>query len=38
MAASLTAFALNCSLKPSNADESSSTDKMLSDLTAERVQ
>jgi multimeric flavodoxin WrbA len=28
----LTAFALNCSLKPSSADESSSTDKMLSDL------
>jgi multimeric flavodoxin WrbA len=32
MAASLTAFALNCSLKPSSADESSSTDKMLADL------
>ncbi|MGQ2907133.1 MAG: flavodoxin family protein [Aliihoeflea sp.] len=32
MPAALTAFALNCSLKPSSADESSSTDKMLSDL------
>jgi multimeric flavodoxin WrbA len=32
MAAPLTAFALNCSLKPSSAGESSSTDKMLSDL------
>lgn len=32
MAAPLTAFALNCSLKASNADESSSTDKMLADL------
>ena len=32
MSAALTAFALNCSLKPSSADESSSTDKMLSDL------
>ena len=32
MPVALTAFALNCSLKPSSADESSSTDKMLSDL------
>ncbi len=32
MPAAITAFALNCSLKPSSADESSSTDKMLSDL------
>jgi multimeric flavodoxin WrbA len=32
MPAALTAFALNCSLKPSSADESSSADKMLSDL------
>ncbi len=30
----LKAFALNCSLKPSNADETSSTDKMLGDLLA----
>lgn len=32
MAAPLTAFALNCSLKASSADESSSTDKMLADV------
>ncbi|MFN6941367.1 MAG: flavodoxin family protein [Parvibaculum sp.] len=32
MAANLTAFALNCSLKPSSAAETSSTDKMLADL------
>jgi multimeric flavodoxin WrbA len=32
MAAALTAFALNCSLKPSSAAETSSTDKMLADL------
>ncbi|MCO6387632.1 flavodoxin family protein [Aliihoeflea sp. 40Bstr573] len=32
MAAKLTAFALNCSLKPSSAAETSSTDKMLADL------
>ncbi|QPC88897.1 NADPH-dependent oxidoreductase (plasmid) [Mesorhizobium sp. NBSH29] len=31
---SLTAFALNCSLKPSHANEKSSTDKILSDLIA----
>lgn len=31
-ATKLTAFALNCSLKPSDAKETSSTDKMLSDL------
>lgn len=30
----LKAFALNCSLKPSSADETSSTDKMLGDLLA----
>ncbi len=29
---SLTAYALNCSLKPSSADEKSSTDKMLSEV------
>lgn len=34
MAAALTAFALNCSLKPSSAAETSSTDKMLADLLA----
>lgn len=34
MAAPLTAFALNCSLKASSAEESSSTDKMLADLLA----
>lgn len=28
----LTAFALNCSLKPSKASEKSSTDKMIADL------
>lgn len=33
-AKSLKAFALNCSLKPSSADETSSTDKMLGDLLA----
>ena len=30
----LKAFALNCSLKPSSADEASSTDKMIADLFA----
>ena len=34
MPTELSAFALNCSLKTSDADESSSTDKMLSDLLA----
>lgn len=32
MAGSLTAFALNCSLKPGSADDASSTDRMLNDL------
>jgi multimeric flavodoxin WrbA len=32
MPATLKAFALNCSLKPSDAEEKSSTDKMLADL------
>lgn len=30
----LAAFAMNCTLKPSTADEKSSTDKLLSDLMA----
>lgn len=34
MSSKLSAFALNCSLKPSSADESSSTDKMIADLLA----
>lgn len=32
MASGLTAFALNCTLKQSNDDEESSTDRMISDL------
>lgn len=34
MPAALTAFALNCSLKPFSAKESSSTDRMIADLLA----